>query len=137
MKARIDCTWKEDMMFESNVGGHKIIFDADESVGGKNQGARPKQVTLATLAGCTGMDVISILRKMKVEPSYFNMVVEGEPREEHPKIYEKIHITFEFKGYELPMDKLEKAITLSQEKYCSVTAMLNKSSEITWEIRIL
>lgn len=137
MKTRIDCTLKEGMMFESIVNGHKLILDAEEEVGGKDKGPRPKALTLASLAGCTGMDVISILRKMKVEPSYFNIVVDAISGDEHPKIYEKIHLIYEFKGDYLPIDKLEKAIVLSQERYCGVTAMLRKSSDITWEIKFL
>ena len=137
MKTKINCTWKEEMMFESEVQGHKIIMDADESVGGRNRGPRPKPLTLVSLAGCTGMDVISILAKMRVEPSYFNIEIEGELTDEHPKYYHRIHITYEFKGTDLPLDKLEKAINLSQERYCGVSALLRKGAEITHEIRIL
>lgn len=137
MKAKIDCTFKEGMAFEANVAGHKIMIDADPSNGGRNRGPKPKPLALASLAGCTGMDVISILRKMRVEPSYFNISVEGELTDEHPKYYRKIHITYEFKGEDLPMEKLEKAVNLSQDRYCGLSAMLRKSSELTHEIIIL
>lgn len=137
MKGKVECTWKEDMAFEAEVNGFKIALDADPAVGGKERGPRPKPLALVALAGCTGMDVISILKKMRIEPSYFNVSVEGELTEEHPRYYEKIHLAYEFKGNDLPMEKLEKAVNLSQERYCGVTAMLQKAASITHEIRIL
>jgi len=125
------------MNFEAEVNDHLIILDTDEAAGGENKGPKPKTMLLASLAGCTGMDVISILKKMRIEPEYFNIVVEGELTEEHPKYYKTIHITYEIKGENLEIDKIEKAIQLSQEKYCGVTAMLNKAAEITFEIKII
>jgi putative redox protein len=132
-----EITFLEEMAFEVEVNGHKFVIDAEPQVGGKDRGPRPKPLTLASLGGCTGMDVISILRKMRVEPTYFNVIVSADTTDQHPKYYYKIHITYEFRGDNLPMDKLEKAINLSQDRYCGVTAMLQKSSEITHEIKIL
>ncbi len=137
MKNKIECIWKENMAFEASVGDFKIMLDADPSVGGKDKGPRPKPLTLVSLAGCTGMDVISILKKMRVEPSFFNISVEGELTEEHPKYYHRIHIIYEFKGEDLPKDKLEKAVNLSQDRYCGVSELLRKGSELTYEIKIL
>ncbi len=137
MQAKIDCTWKDGMTFEAEVNGFKLILDADESVGGRDLGPRPKPLTLVSLAGCTGMDVISILKKMRVEPDYFNVSVEGELTDEYPKYYHKIHTIYEFRGDNLPMEKLEKAVNLSQDRYCGVTAMLIKVAQMTHEIRIL
>jgi putative redox protein len=137
MKAKIDCTWKENMAFESELNGMKITIDADPKVGGENRGPRPKPLTLLSLAGCTGMDVISILKKMRVEPEYFNIEVEAEMTEEHPKMYTSFHIVYQFRGENLPVDKLEKAINLSQDRYCGVSALLKKAAEITYEIEIL
>lgn len=125
------------MAFEASIGEYKLMLDADPAVGGTNQGPKPKPLTLVSLAGCTGMDVISILRKMRVEPSYFNIAVEGELTEEHPKTYNKIHLVYEFKGDNLPMEKLEKAVTLSQDRYCGISALLRKGAELTYEIKIL
>jgi len=136
MKNKVDITWTEDMSFETSVNNHKIILDATEAVGGKDRGPRPKPLTLVALGGCTGMDVISILSKMRVKPDYFNVEVSGELTDEHPKYYHKIHIRYLFRGNNLPMDKLEKAINLSQDRYCGVTAMLDKAAEITHEIVI-
>lgn len=132
-----DITLKEEMSFEVAVNGHTFMIDADEKVGGKNRGPRPKPLTLASLGGCTGMDVISILRKMRVEPEYFNVSVSATSTDEHPRHYDNIKITYTFKGNDLPMNKLEKAINLSQDRYCGVTAMLRKAVNITHEIKIL
>ncbi len=132
-----EITFLEDMAFEVEVNGHKFVIDAEPQVGGKDRGPRPKPLTLASLGGCTGMDVISILKKMRVEPTYFNVVVSADTTDQHPKYYYKIHITYEFRGDNLPMDKLEKAINLSQDRYCGVTAMLQKAAEITHEVKIL
>lgn len=136
MKNKVEITWTEDMAFEANVNNHKIIIDADETVGGKDRGPRPKPLTLVSLGGCTGMDVISILTKMRVKPDYFNVEIEGELTEEHPKYYHTIRINYIFKGKDLPMEKLEKAVTLSQDRYCGVTAMLDKAAKIEHKIII-
>ena len=137
MQSKINCTWKNGMAFETEINDFKILMDADESVGGKNLGPRPKALTLASLGGCTGMDVVSILKKMRVEPSYFNMEITGELTEEHPKYYHKIHLVYEFKGDDLPMEKLEKSVKLSKDRYCGVSELLRKGAEITYEIKIL
>jgi putative redox protein len=134
---KIECTWKHDMVFEADVQGFKILMDADPSVGGQNMGPRPKPLTLVSLAGCTGMDVISILKKMRIEPDYFNVSVEGELTEEHPKYFHKIKVIYEIKGKGIEYEKVEKAVTLSQERYCGVSAMLKAVAEISHEIRIL
>ena len=132
----VNLNWSGDMAFDAEVNGFNIKIDAVEKVGGKNQGPRPKPLTLVSLGGCTGMDVISILGKMRVKPDYFNVEIAGELTEEHPKYYHKIHIRYIFRGKDLPMPKLEKAINLSQDRYCGVTAMLDKVAEITNEIVI-
>ena len=136
MDNKISVDWTGDMSFEAEVNDFKIKLDADEKVGGKNSGPRPKPLTLVALGGCTGMDVISILAKMRVVPEYFNVEVTGELTEEHPKYYHKIHVVYTFRGEDLPLAKLEKAVNLSQERYCGVNEMLKKSSKITHNIVI-
>ncbi|MCD4665417.1 MAG: OsmC family protein [Bacteroidales bacterium] len=136
MSEKVNITWTEDMAFEATVNNHKIIIDAVEAVGGKDRGPRPKPLTLVSLGGCTGMDVISILAKMRVKPDYFNVEIEGELTEEHPKYYHTIRINYIFKGKDLPMAKLEKAVSLSQDRYCGVTAMLDKVAKIEHKIII-
>ncbi len=132
----INVKWMDEMAFETEVNGFKIVIDAEENVGGKNRGPRPKPLTLVSLAGCTAMDVISILTKMRVKPDYFNVEVSGELTDVHPKYYHTIYLRYIFRGKDLPMEKLEKAINLSQDRYCGVTAMLQKSAEIIHEIII-
>lgn len=136
MAESININWQGDMSFDAVVNGHHIVLDAVTAVGGKDQGPRPKPLILVALAGCTGMDVVSILEKMRVKPESLNIEVEGELTEEHPRYYHKLHIIYHFTGQDLPLDKLEKAIQLSQERYCGVTAMLQKAAVITHEIRL-
>ncbi|MDA3880205.1 MAG: OsmC family protein [Prolixibacteraceae bacterium] len=137
MKQETLLSWKGDMEFETELFGHKLTLDAAEESGGHNKGLRPKVLMLTSLAGCTGMDVISILRKMKVEPDEFNVRVDGNVTDEHPKQYDKMHIIYEFKGDNLPEAKLKKAIELSQDKYCGVSSVYKKAIELTYEIKIL
>jgi len=134
MKSKVDVTWTKDMVFEARVDNHIILLDADEAAGGHEHGPRPKPLTLVALGGCTGMDVVAILKKMKVELDYFNVQVEGELTDEHPRVYHTITIQYIFRGKNLEMDKLEKAVNLSQEKYCGVSAMLRKAVKLQYKI---
>lgn len=136
-KEIVTTKWLNNMAFEAEVNGHKIILDADTEVGGEDRGPRPKPLMLLSLGGCTGMDVISILKKMRVEPEKFNVQVEGDLTEEYPKHFYKIHVIYEFTGKDLPMDKLKKAVELSEEKYCGVSAVYKKAMELTYEIKII
>lgn len=137
MKHVVDLAWKQKMTFETDMDGHKLILDANEESGGDDLGPRPKKLMLAALAGCTGMDVIMILKKMKVEPESFNVIVEGDVAEDHPKKYTKMKVVYQFKGKDLPMDKLEKAVNLSEEKYCGVSAVYKEALDLSTEIRIV
>jgi putative redox protein len=129
--------WLSNMAFETEANGHKIVLDAESDVGGENLGPRPKPLMLAALGGCTGMDVISILKKMRVEVDSFNVSVVGDLTVEFPKHYAKIHVTYEFTGKDLPLDKLEKAVSLSEDKYCGVSAVYKKVIEMTSEIKVI
>ncbi|MCX6234403.1 MAG: OsmC family protein [Bacteroidetes bacterium] len=124
------------MSFEADIYGHKVIMDASDEAGGKGRGPRPKPLSLASLGGCTGMDVVSILDKMKAKPESFTLSVTAELSDDYPKIYKKIHIIYLLKGKNLSLDKVMKAVSLSQEKYCGVSAMLRKAAEISYEIKI-
>lgn len=134
-ETRLD--WKGEMAFETLVDGHLLRIDASEEAGGHDTGMRPKKLMLVALAGCTAMDVVSILKKMRVEPDDFHVRVDGQLSSESPKRYEKMHIIYEFRGENLPVEKLQKAIELSQEKYCGVSATLRSSVELSFEIKIL
>ncbi len=134
MDHRIECTWLEDLAFDVDLNGHHIMLDAAPDFGGKNRGPSPKPLLLASLAGCTGIDVVSILKKMRVSIEGMRIDVSATLTEVDPKIYDKIKVIYYFKGKDLPMDKLEHAVQLSEEKYCGVSAMLKKAGLIEYEI---
>ncbi len=136
MKTSIDLKWLENMTFESEVNGHKIKVDAGEESGGNNAGARPKPLMLVALAGCTGMDVISILKKMRVNIDDLTISVEANMREEHPKYYDTMKVIYHFKGTDLPMDKLQRAVQLSEEQYCGVSALYKLAIPVSFEIKV-
>lgn len=135
-KQQVKVDWLENMAFEADVNGHKIIIDAADAVGGEDRGPRPKPLMLTALAGCTGMDVVSILKKMRVKLDGFNVTVDGDLTEEHPKQFYKMHVIYEFTGKDLPLEKLQKAVSLSEERYCGVSALYKKAIELTSEIKI-
>lgn len=137
MKHVVDMAWTDKVAFETDMDGHKVVIDATNESGGSDLGPRPKKLMLTALAGCTGVDVVMILKKMKVEPEAFNVIVEADVTDEHPKHYSKMKVIYQFKGKDLPKDKLEKAIKLSEEKYCGVTAVYKKAMEMEREIRIV
>ncbi|MEA3500657.1 MAG: OsmC family protein [Candidatus Marinimicrobia bacterium] len=136
-KSSIDIAWNKKMSFKTSLNGHEIILDAEKNVGGEDKGPPPKPFMLIALGGCTGMDVISILKKMRVDVEDFHVKVEGELTEEHPKHYHKMHTIFEFKGKNLPMDKIKKAVKLSEERYCGVTKTYRQAMKLTSEIRMV
>ncbi len=133
----IKTEWKGNLAFEADVNGHKVLMDATAEAGGENSGPSPKKLQLVALSGCTGMDVVSLLKKMRVDIEKCNIEVQGDVTEEHPKQYSKMHVIYEFTGKNLPLDKLEKAVSMSEEKYCGVGAMYRKAIEVTSEIRII
>jgi putative redox protein len=132
----INTEWKGDMAFEADVNGHKVIMDANTDNGGHNLGPGPKKLLLVALSGCTGMDVVSILKKMHVDIQKCNIEVQGDVAEEHPKRYTKMHVIYNFTGKDLPLDKLEKAVKMSEETYCGVEALYKMAIEVTSEIKI-
>ena len=136
-KEVVSTKWLEDMSFESEINGHKIILDAKEEFGGQDKGPRPKPLMLAALGGCTSMDVVSILKKMRVEIKSLNVIVEGELSEEHPKRFLKMHVIYEVEGENLPLDKIQKAVSLSEDQYCGVNAVYKQVMELSSEIRLI
>ncbi len=137
MKHLVKTKWVENMLFEATVNDFPVYMDASPEFGGTNKGPRPKELLLAAIAGCTGMDVVAILKKMQVELQSLNMSVEADVTEEHPKHYTKLHLIYEFKGKNLDISNLEKAVSMSQEKYCGVSYMFKKFLELTYEIRVV
>lgn len=137
MGQKIETSWAGGMAFETILDEHKLLADAAQKVGGEGRGPRPKPLLLFSLAGCTGMDVVSLLKKMRVDIEDFKILISGELTDEHPKYYHKIHLTYQFKGKDINTSKVEKAINLSQDKYCGVSYMLKKAAEITWDIEYI
>jgi len=118
------------MAFQADfITGHHVTFDAAEEAGGQNLGARPTHMLLASFGACTAMDVISILRKMKQPVEGYRLRVEGQRASEHPRVFTHIAITHTLVG-DIDEDRLARAIELSDSTYCSVGAMLRKSTEI-------
>ena len=122
------------MAFDVELNDHHFMIDADSKVGGKNTGPRPKGLLLSSLAGCTGMDVVSILKKMKVENFNFELHSSADLTEEHPKVYHTIYLDYIFTGENLPVEKIKKAVSLSEERYCGVSAMLKQAAKINTRI---
>jgi putative redox protein len=116
---------------------HWITMDGPENFYGSNAGIRPKELILLSIAGCTGSDVIAILQKKKVDLKGFEINIKAEQQEEHPQVFTKIHLEFMFYGNNIAEKDVERAIELSQTKYCSVTVMLQKSVEITHSFKII
>jgi putative redox protein len=130
----VDIEYNAGMSFKGHVNGHEIILDAEDQHGGDDLGPRPKPLLLLSLIGCTGMDVVSLLHKMRVRFEDVKVSATGELTEEHPRYYNKIHLKYEIWGEDLDKAKIEKAVSYSQDRYCGVTAMLEVKAEITFEI---
>lgn len=130
----ITTVWKENMVFESdNPSGETLFMDApDEGI--ENKGLRPKALMLSSLAGCSGLDVVSLLKKMRAEVDDFKMVVHGELTEEHPRYYHKVVIEYHFYGNDLQEDKINKAVKLSVDQYCGVMEMFRQFAKVTTEV---
>lgn len=136
-KHTIKTAWKGGLAFETNVNGHKIIMDAPVEAGGQNSGPGPKKLQLIALSGCTGMDIVTILKKMRVEFSNLEVEVQGDVTDENPKHYYKMHVIYTVYGKDLPLDKIEKAVKMSEETYCGVEALYRKAIEVTSEIKLI
>jgi putative redox protein len=134
MAHKTTATWTEDLAFNVELDGHNFMVDADAEFGGKNRGPKPKGLLLSALAGCTGMDVASLLTKMKMPFDSFALEVQGEVAKEHPKSYTDIVIRYIFRGNDLDRSKIEKSVKLSLDKYCGVHSMLTKSANLRYEI---
>jgi putative redox protein len=135
MKTSIETQWQQNMTFDSKVGQHNVRTDAPAEVGGDDSAASPKKLMMVSLAGCTGVDVVEILKKMRVEIDDLLITVEAELTDEVPSVYTAMHIIYTFKGKDLSVDKLTRAVELSQDKYCGVSMMYKKIMDISWEIR--
>ncbi len=128
---------KDQMTFGGTSGsGHALTMDADDASGGRNKGFRPMELLLVAFGGCTGMDVISILRKKRQDVSGLEMNVKGEKAESFPHVYTNIEIEYVVTGKNIQKEAVERAIELSLTKYCSVGATLAKTGAISHSYRI-
>lgn len=135
MAHTVETQWMGKMQFNALVNGHTIVMDGPERVGGEDNGPIPKPFVLTALSGCTGMDVVSMLRKQGIEVDDFNIIVTGEISKPHPIVYTSVHLVYEFKGNEDHKEAVLKAVTDSQEKYCGVSDMLKRIMPVTWEVQ--
>jgi putative redox protein len=136
-KAEMKTVWKGDMTFESE--GRKdfgVVLDSRPEVGGEHKGFTPTELLLVSLAGCTGMDVLSILKKKRQDVQGFEVITRGKRGEEHPRVYTEIQVEYVVRGRNIDPKAVERSIFLSEEKYCPVGNMLNKASRIISTYRI-
>lgn len=124
--------WKQDHEFISHLDHNTIKID-----GSRKHGYSPKALLLAGLAGCSGIDIVDILKKMRLKFSHFNIEVKAAQTDHFPKVYKDIYITYSIKTDKGNEEKVRKAIDLSLEKYCGVSAMLRKNSPIHYQLEIL
>ena len=132
MGHKVTTTWKNKMLLESdNPLGKNLLMESGPDSGGSNQGLSPKALMLSSLGGCTGLDVLSLLKKIRVEIEDFKVTVNGELTEEHPKYYDKVSIDYYFTGTDLNEEKIKKVVSLSEERYCGVIKMFRAFAEVT------
>jgi putative redox protein len=136
MSYQVTATWKEGLHFEGESDGQIVQLDSTVEAGGKALGPSPVRLVLIALAGCTGMDVISLLKKMRQDVTHFQVDVSSERAQEHPKVYTSYELVYRVRGHSLDRDLVEKAVNLSEDKYCSVAAMLRVAAPITFRIEI-
>ena len=133
----VTTVFNNHMAFTANINGHDVLMDTTADDGGEDSGPSPKRLMLASLAGCTGIDIVTILNKMKVEFSNFSIGVHAALSAEHPQIYNLVKITYKIKLAETDKSKMIKAVTLSTEKYCGVFAMFKTFAKMDTEIDYL
>lgn len=134
MLHEIETQWIGKMQFNSVIDGHTVIMDAPERVGGDDHGPVPKPFILSALSGCTGMDVVALLRKAGKPSDTFSLKVTGEISSKQPIEYTAIHIVYDFKAPAENKSATMDAVTQSQEKYCGISHMLKKIIPVTWEV---
>ena len=132
----ISTKFQEGLSFNASIDQYQVPMDTTDELS-RQYGPSPKKLMLASLAGCTGIDVVSILNKMKVDFSDFSIDIDATLTEEHPKIYDKVNILYSIRLNESDKAKMERAVQLSKEKYCGVSAMFSAFAEVTFTIKYL
>lgn len=134
----VKATWVRGFKFEGvDSDGRSMKMDASKGAGGEGDGFRPAELPLMGLAGCTGIDSVEILQKMREEVTGLIVTVSSKKKEGYPAGYDGIRVVYEFRGKGLNRDKVERAVRLSEEKYCTVGQVLSKATTITHEIEIV
>lgn len=133
---KVTTTWNHKLAFDSKIDNHSIRMDASNELG-EDSGPGPKKLLLSALTGCTGMDVVSLLNKMRIDFTNFQIAIEADLTDNHPKVYSEIRIIYKVFGKKLNREKVKKAIELSIDRYCGVYAMLKKNSPINYSIEYL
>jgi len=130
----IETIWRENNIFDTEIDGHTLSIDLGKEQGGDDAGPRPKKLLLISAAGCSGLDIVEIARKMRIELKKFEIRIDAEMTEEHPKQYTSLKVVYAFEGENLPKEKLERACNLSFENYCGVMAMYRKAVPVSYEV---
>jgi putative redox protein len=129
--------WQEGLQFQGTFStGSGILMDASEKDGGDDKGPRPVELLGMALAGCSGMDVLAILRKKRMEVSAFQVSVHGEQQKKPPKVFKELRVVYDVTGRGVKLDAVQQAVHLTEQKYCSVSAMIRQVVPITSEVRI-
>lgn len=129
---------KSGVCFQAVTGsGHEVIMDGPEESGGRNQGGRPMEMLLIGMGGCTAYDVVTMLRKGRQTLTHCSVEIDSVRADTSPKVFTGIHLHYKFRGENLQANKIERAINLSTEKYCSATVMLAKTAKVTHSYEIL
>lgn len=136
MTHEITLDWQGKMQFDARVGNHSLTLDGSPEFGGEDAGVRPKPLMLVALAGCSGMDVVSLLKKMRVDFKKLEIKVEGNLTDTVPSYYDAMHIIYLLTGNDVSREKVEKAVKLSYDKYCGVAQVYKKTMPVTYEVRI-
>jgi len=135
---RASVKWLGEMAFEGLSGsGHSVILDSSPDFGGQDKGMRPMEMMLLGLGGCTSIDVMNILKKSRQDVTDCVAEIEAERAEEHPKVFTRIHVHFKVTGRDLSAPRVERAIALSAETYCSASIMLGKTAEVSHDFEII
>jgi putative redox protein len=129
--------WVEKLAFDVTSDKHTVRMDTTEAGGSIDSGMSPKKMMLGALSVCSGMDVLGILKKMRVEFTTLEVTAEAEQTDTDPKVFKSISMMYRSDLSKDDLDKLQKAISLSHEKYCGISAMLHKHCDITWEVELI
>ncbi len=130
--------WVDALAFDATAdSGHTVRIDTSVEGGGLGSGMNPKKMLLGALNACSGMDVVDMLKKMRVNFSQFEIEAQAEQTEDHPKVFTSVNMVYRINAQPEDLDKVKKAVTLSQEKYCGISAMLAKHCSINYTIELI